>query len=291
MFYKKDYNFLVSLKSKHRPLDVFDCKDDYRAFLRNWLEANQERIKGIQSRLADAIGCNPPFVSHVLSDKNHLSPEQALRATRFLNLNALESRYFMALVQFERAGTPDLKAYLKAELDKIRGERHQITARLGLAERLKPEHEARYYSHWLYAAIHIGLFVPEYRNPDVLADALSVRRETVVEVIHFLEEAGLATARGDGTYAGAKPDLHLPQDSEQIQSLHSQWRLRALRDPVRSRPQDVHYSLVLAIAEKDRERFRELILRTVEEAQRIMKASSPEERLFGLNLDFFGLTD
>ena len=59
------------------------------------------------------------LLSMIISGQRELSFEQAYDLSQYLQHTPLESEYFLALVQFERAGNQRLRKYFEEKIDKI----------------------------------------------------------------------------------------------------------------------------------------------------------------------------
>ena len=69
---------------------------------------------------------------------------------------------------------------------------------------------------------------------------------------------------------------------------HTNWRVKALESLENETLEDLHYSGVVSLSESDVIRIKNLLLDQLKENLKII-ASSKEERLFVLNIDFFNL--
>src|SRR4051794_27269958 len=124
-----------------------------RAFLTAMTTAGGKRT-GVKAQLAKAARCHPAFVSRVLSGQAQLSLEQAERTSAFLKLGPDERRYFLFLLQEERSGTEELRAFFREERETMLRKRREIRNRIPESEKVSVKHQAVYYSAWYYAAIH-----------------------------------------------------------------------------------------------------------------------------------------
>lgn len=139
-----------------KEISVFDFKG-YKKYIKTWIQSRPARGHGEKRRIAEKVGCNSAYVSHVLERQGHFSLEQAALLSQHMDHNVLEARFFLLLVQYERAGHPVLKAQLKAQIDEILERRLSIQHRLENGDGLSVEDQATYYSTWHYAATHLVL--------------------------------------------------------------------------------------------------------------------------------------
>src|SRR5689334_17405816 len=101
-------------------MEIFDC-ERYVDILKVMAERNST-LRGYNSRLAEAASCHSSHLSHVMAERAHLTPEQALAIADFWEFPELQSDYFLSLVDYERAGTERLRKKLQARMEDIRSE-------------------------------------------------------------------------------------------------------------------------------------------------------------------------
>src|SRR4051812_24339907 len=111
--------------------DLFSA-DDYIIHLTAALAEGSGR--GGRAELARFLGCQASFVSQVLTRRAHLSREQSIKVADYLDLAGDERRFFMLLVDYQRAGTPQLRAFYREELDVIIRRREEVKERIAVAD-------------------------------------------------------------------------------------------------------------------------------------------------------------
>ncbi|MGE3610452.1 MAG: TIGR02147 family protein [Bacteriovoracaceae bacterium] len=266
---------------------TFDYKH-YKEFLRDSLEARgQER--GIRSRLAEAVSCHTAYVSQVLNGHAHFSLEQAELITRFLNLNSEETQFFLLLVQYDRAGTPNLKIHFEKQLQEIKNKQLILKDRLEFKRTLSREDQATFYSSWHYGAIHVLVSVPGCHTERGIAEYLNLPLAKVVDVLNFLVSVGLVT-KSEGRYSIGTSHIHLEHDSPMISKHHSNWRMKAIQSLDHVKTNDLHYSSVITCSLEDSQKIKTVLIQAIDEVRAIVKPSK-DEGGFVYCLDFFGLRD
>src|ERR1017187_6361185 len=165
--------------------------DDYKAYLAHLEQSRSHITRGFRSRLAEEMGCNNAFVSQVLNTSAHFSLEQALKISRYLRLSELEEHYFLLLIEYARAGTPDLQQHFKKMLSELRDKHLNIKDRVKHQAPLSAEQEALYYSQWHYSTIHMMVTIPGFRTISAIGKALKLSNASVERVVSFLLAAGL----------------------------------------------------------------------------------------------------
>lgn len=255
----------------------------YRKYLADSLRSDHS--VGSKKRLADAAGCQASYFSLVLKGETHLTPEQAERLTRFWSLRPDEADYFICLVSFERAGTPDLKAYYKSKMAGLRETHENLGKRIKESEPFPEPEAAVYYSSWQYLAIHILISIPEFQTVPAIASRLEVSEASVSRVLNYLSRLGAAEHTA-GRWKSKNRQFHLPRDSNFISLHHGNWRRRAIDNSFVGRTEDLHYTAVSSLSKGDVGTLRELMLGFIDQSRKIVGPSS-EEELICLGIDLF----
>ena len=263
-------------------LSVFE-HTDYKHYL---AAIGDSRPRGFRKALAAATLCQTAYISHVLNGPGHFNLEQAEAAARFLNMNRDETRYFLAIVEYGRAGTTSLKEVLGEQIDEMRERQLQLKKRVGIQATLSRENQAVYYSSWHYAAVHMATTVPSLRSRPALGRALRISPRKLNSVLDFLVSVGLLARSGE-LYLPGSTLLHLERDSPFIFQHHANWRSQALASLHEEHSDTaVHYSSVVTLSAEDARKVRSLITQNLGEWIEVVKESK-EEEVFGLCLDFF----
>ncbi|MCC6278544.1 MAG: hypothetical protein IT289_11575 [Oligoflexia bacterium] len=76
--------------------NIFSYRD-YKRFLLDLIKSSPNNGRGLRKKLAEFIGCQNTFITHVFSEKNELSLEQAEATARFFGLNREETEFFCCL--------------------------------------------------------------------------------------------------------------------------------------------------------------------------------------------------
>jgi uncharacterized protein (TIGR02147 family) len=262
--------------------EVFEF-NDYRRYLTTALDAEGER--GRRSRLAEALRCQPAFVSRVLKGDAHFSQEHGMVINAFMEHREEEAEYFMVLLDYERAGSKVLKEFHRRKMDQIRARRQIVSERIGVKKGLSEVDQMTYYSAWYFAAIHILVMVPEFRSSGRLADRLKLPLTLVKDVLDFLVGVGLVAVDEKG-YRPGLSRIHLPGDSPVISKHHMNWRLRAMQALEVKDLENLHYSGPICISKEVAGQMREMILHLLSDAEPLIREAK-EEEVYCLDIDFF----
>ena len=265
---------------------LFEYKD-YKHYLKDLVKQKPKQGHGFKSAMATAIRCQSAYISRVLNGNAHLSLEQAHELNQFLGHSEEEAEFFILLVLYTRAGTQILKNFFLKKIN------HALNKRLILKERFKvkmtlaAEDQARYYSSWPYAAIHIATSIPQLETKKAISDYLDLPLPKVSEILDFLCRTGLVIKKGDHFTIG-KTRIHLGSDSALISQHHTHWRIKAIQNLDQKQEDTLHYSSMISLSKEDIQKIKTKLVKTIEEYNAIVK-DSKEEELRCLTLDFFGL--
>ena len=265
---------------------VFDYQE-YRSYLRNSLASRSHVEKGQRLKLSKYLKCHPAYLTRILDGRADLSAEQGQNVNEFLGHTANESKYFLNLVLMERAGTATLKSYFREELSRIRNEHRQLSSRIQNHRTLSETDQAKYYSSWHFAAIHVAASLQNIRTREGIAKALSLPLPTVAAGLEFLVQIGILRQHGNHFQQG-EVRLHLGTDSPFVNKHHTNWRIKAIQSLDNKNDTDMHYSGVITCSHQDIEKIREVMLSAIQEIKALIRESQ-DETLFVYSLDLFGL--
>lgn len=259
---------------------------DYRGYLLARLGDEGSRT-GLRKKLAEAIPVHTTFVSQVLKGRAEFSLEQAEAINVFFEHTDDEGEYFLLLLLQDRAGSKKLKARFTTKIRLMRDERINIKKRLEADAEVSLKDRERFYSSYLYGAVHVLAAIPKYRTVEALATALRLPRAQLQEIVDFMLRIGvLKEAKGELVPGSAH--VHLGNDSELILKHHSNWRLHTLSNLQVLDRNNLHYSACLSLSEKDVFRVKESLLQNLKANIEIIGASQ-EEVGYVMSFDFYRL--
>lgn len=266
-------------------VSIFDF-EDYKAYIHQRIEEMPNRGRGEWARIAKALRLHPTRVSQIFKGEIQLSPEQACTLTNFLGLSAIESEYFMVLVQLGRAGSHDLEQMLKRQIQKIRDQAKQLVNRISREKVLSGEQSAIFYSSWAYSGIRLATSTEQGSSVDKLAIAFGMSREKIRAIIDFLLESGLCVEKDGRLVMGAKT-THLDKTSPLALQHHSNWRLKGLSRHQNLTDLEMAYTCPVSLREKDMIVVREILIQTIQKFLGVVTESDPPDTLACLNIDWF----
>ncbi len=269
--------------------DLFDSQS-YKDYLNARLDdPSAGGGRGARARLSQAISCQTAYTAQVLRGTAHFSLEQGEAINEYLGHTDEQGRFFLLLIQRERAGTLKLKQRFEREIAEIRSSRLALKNRLGVNQSLSEKNQLQYYSSWYYSAVHALTSIPGFQSSEKISKRLGIDSVKASQALELLLESGLLvrtkTREGEQLKVGVAR-LHLPHDSPLISKHHINWRLQAIRALERQRQENLHYSSVISISEEDGARIREILVKTLETIKPIVR-DSKEEKLTAFSLDLF----
>ncbi|MFL5814696.1 MAG: TIGR02147 family protein [Bdellovibrionia bacterium] len=269
--------------------DVFEAKS-YKQYLNDRLDdPDAGGGRGARARLSQAIGCQTAYTAQVLRGSAHFSLEQGEAINEYLGHTDEQGRFFLLLIQRDRAGSVKLRQRFEREISDVLSSRLALKNRLGVHQSLSDKNQLQYYSSWYYSAVHALTSIPGFQSPEKISRRLGIDSVRAAQALELLLESGLLvrekTRDGEQLKIGVAR-IHLPHDSPLISKHHINWRLQAIRALEKQKPENLHYSSVISISEEDYARIREVLVKTLESIKPIIR-DSKEEKLKALALDLF----
>jgi len=262
---------------------VFAFKN-YKSYIQSRI-ANDPNNWGVMTKLAKAAGCQRPYLSRVLSSEAHLTPAQAFGLSKFWGLTENESEYFLALLELERAGSPEYQEYWKRKLADAKKRHENISKLVNRASAAENARDLHYYSAWYWTAIHILVSIPKFQSEAKIAEKLNLSILQVRSVLLELESWGAVRREGTKWLFHAR-EQHIPKDSPLVSFHHQNWRQQAVISSQLRKPESIHYTVVQSVSFADYERIKQVILEMIQNTTAIA-GPSKEEQLMCMTCDFF----
>jgi uncharacterized protein (TIGR02147 family) len=259
---------------------------DYRSYLMEKLGLEGSRT-GLRKKLADSIPVHTTFVSQILKGRADFSLEQAESINTFFDHTDDEGEYFILLLMKDRAGTGRLKTRFERKIQTLRDERINIKKRLEIESAVTQQDRERFYSSYLYGAVHVLAAIPKYKTAAALSEALRIPRVQIQEIIEFMLRIGVLK-ESEGLFAPGLNHVHLGNESELILKHHANWRFHTLTNLQLLNRDDLHYSACLSLSQSDAFRVKESMLSNLKANVDIISAS-PEEVAYVMSFDFYKL--
>ena len=265
-------------------MSVFEFQD-YRKYLRAFLESLPRKGYGGVNRVAGHLGVNSSLVSQILGGHKDFSLEQAQELCSFIGLSGVEADYFLLLVQKERAGTKKLKSYFDEKIEEARRRSLKVSQRMPQDRKLTDQERAVFYSSWLYSATRLFSSLGQGASVDDVAARFDISRARAAEILEFLRDKGLCVVEKDKFRMGPQR-THLETGSPFLARHHANWRMKAVQRAEDVAEEEVMFTGPLSISKRDFAAVKEQILSLLKSASDRVTASDPEE-IACLNVDLF----
>lgn len=244
-----------------------------------------EGRRGQLTRAADFLNCQRSYLSRVITEKLHITPDNAFNLTRFWKLNTGERKYFLLLVEHDRAVDNNYKVHIKSQMDDLKKKNDSIQERTQRSSFSIDNLQAQYFSSWIYSALHFLTTIPAYQNLDMMSARLGLKKETLLIYLKQLEAQGLIYNKSNQWIFQAG-EFHIPKNSPLVVFHHQNWRARAIQDSQDFESSHVHFTGILTLSLEDYEKLKELILDFIAQANEIATPSEAEEAV-ALTCDLF----
>lgn len=267
-------------------MQIFDYRD-YKSYVVERIQNMPKRGRGEFRKISEKLGVTSTVVSQIFKGERNLTSDQGHQVAEYLGLNELETRYFLLLVQRDRAGTHKYKKYLSQEIAKIAKEGKTVKTRIVKFEEISEELKGKFYSDWIYSATRIATSLSDVNTVDELSDYFSMSRERIARVVEFLLETGLCVEEGGRLQYGPQ-HTHLHEKSPFINTHRRNWRGKSMERINNPQEQDLFYSLIISLSKEDVLAIKEQLVEAISKAVKKASASEPEQ-LACLNIDWFGV--
>lgn len=258
--------------------------NDYRIYLKVVCEVSATR--GTRASLARAAECQASYFSQVLKGKVHLTEDQLLGITAFLNLEKHEIEHLLLLLRWQKAGTPRLRQYLQTLIQQSRKARanlaHQVNAENVVDNE---EYLGVYFNSWIPSVIHLLTSSPSYQTPEAIAERLHLPLKKVKETLKFLELAGFVEHH-QKKWTYKRGSIHLTKESPWQPTMQLTRRELAARSIAVNPEDSIHFSSVFTMDEKDLEEIRKMMRQSIEKSHKII-SDSGTEKLVCMCMDLF----
>lgn len=267
--------------------ELFAAKS-YQSYLKLRLNENGYR-SGQKQKLAKQLGVHSSFLSLILNERSDLSLEQACIVNQFLKHSTVASEYFLLLVGRDRAGTPILRNHYQNQMDQIRSKRLKVSEQIVKKEQISQENRERFYSNYLYCALHVLVSIPSINTIPALARCLHLSEDQISEALNFLIRIGLIKKNG-AQFEALAQNIHLEDGNPLINRHHTHWRLHTINNFNNTQIEGIHYSSAVSLAKADVVKIKSALLACLKENLASI-AKSKEEVAYVYSFDFYPLVE
>ncbi len=259
---------------------------DYKKYVVERISSMANNGRGEYRALANALRIHTTLVSQIFKGPRDLNQEQALALCSYWGLSELETKMFMSLVDYSRAGNSELKKFHLEKIDEIKISAQKLKKRLSSHKSLSEEAMTRFYSNWYYSGIRMLTSTREEGlSLDEISEATGMPRKLVRSILDFLIYYQLCVQNGDRFLIGEKK-THIPDDHPMISKHHINWRLKGFNKGQDLKENELMFTSPLSISVEDSKAVRKDILSLVDSISKRVDKTQPE-KVFCLNIDWF----
>lgn len=275
--------FCISMIS-YKNMNLFE-QEDYKVYLDAWMSKLPKKGRGMGARMAQMLNVHTTMISHILGGQSDFSVEQALKiCEELLGLNALETQYFLLLVQRSRAANTQSRKFFTTQIQELRQRALNLSERMPIKRVLEPKDQAVFYSDWYYSGIRLLTALPGGHTVESIAQQVNLPNSLVKRVLEFLVETGLVQ-ENQGTFSIGEAQTYVGADSMFLNRHHINWRLKLLEEIHQSQPIDLRFTNTVTLSKADFMLIREKLVQMITEF-RAQTAPSKAESLACLTLDW-----
>lgn len=261
---------------------LFEFKD-YQSYLLYYFQLK----RGNQARMAEHLNCRSSFLTQVIDQKVGLSLDQAATVPNFLGLSKNEKLAFVLLVQKDRVSEPTEKKFFEEQIAILKEKHNSVKERMNNLDELSEDAKSKYYSSWIYGAIHILCAFSWIRTVDDIVNHLKIEKFVANECVRFLLDCQLIQEKNSKLMIGKK-QIHLGDDSPYIFNHHTNWRFKAIEKLNTRQPQLLNFSSLIGISNHDAAKIKEICLASISTINTVVQKSG-EESAYLINIDFMQL--
>jgi uncharacterized protein (TIGR02147 family) len=241
---------------------------------------------GMKKALAKYLDVHKSFISQVLSGHRHLNLEQGIKVSSFMKLEKKGRDIFIALLNYQRAESAELKFYFQQQIEELKESRSSYSPEQEIKNYYHHLDQARYYSSWLNKAILMALKLPSINTIEQLADRLEMDQEAISEAIDFLKSCGMVTSF-EGHFALTDKAQDFPMSMKYRAKNHLNWREKGIeRLQGKQLNRDLFVTRPLLLSRAEIEYAKGRIIDLISE---LIQDNSFDQRteMFCLNMDLF----
>ncbi len=259
--------------------------NSYKDFVSDFVGSKKNNKKSSFRSVAQFLKVHTSQISQVFNGDRHLTLEQAIKLTDFLELQDVNRDLFMTMVLSEKAGSEDLRLYYQEKISKMKQQAGRISEAIPKTTPLSESEKATFYSAWYYSAVRQATALDKVLSREEICERLNLPASLVKTVLEFLVETGLCV-KSDNQYRYGKASTHVENTSPFVWQHHKNWRIKGMSHFPCLTEAELMFTAPLSLSEKDFQQVK-LILTDVIEKLYAIVPPSPGETLACLNIDWF----
>lgn len=138
------------------------------------------------------------------------------------------------------------------------------------------------HQYWL---CNIATSIKDLQEIESLSNKFNLPQELIENVVTFLTKHDYVKEE-KGKVIFKNPPTYTSKDSMLVPIHHNSWRQKAYLDSLQFQKDSLHYTMVQSISKTDFLRIKDLVLRTIEDYEKIAAPSDCEE-MINFNIDVY----
>ncbi len=261
--------------------------NDFRDYLKELISKRPRGGRGELQMIAKALGVHSTLISQIMSGLRTFTEDQAHELCQYLELNEVESEYFLLLVRIEKSNTAKYKTFLKNKLAVFRQEAEKISKSFTHENELSDAQKAIYFSSWKYSAIRIFCSLDEDgQTLENIMAKFSLTRIKALQMLDFLCDSRLCEKKDDRFFVGQQR-IYVDKGSIYFQKHHLNWRFKSIEKSETPTEDDRLYTVILGVAEKDYQKFKDEVTKLVSSFSKTLEQVENPDQLVCFNCDLF----
>lgn len=266
--------------------DMFSIQNTGK-LLKSFISHQPQKGRGLVKNLAELLGVASPQVSQFLSGVKTVTVDQAFLIARYFSWSELETEYWMALVDYERANHHEVKNHFRKKLEKIKKDSLNISKVVSQTTELSDNDKSRFYSSWIFSAVRLYCSIGDGKRVAEIHQAfLEFDPSELNEVIEFLMKTQLLKKNGLLYEMGAQRTF-VPKGSPFLKQHQSNWRLRALERAHVITDEELMFTAPMSISAAGFKKIRKDLQAWIQKITEELPSYGDAEEVVCLNLDLF----
>jgi len=224
--------------------------NNYKEFLLDIMLMRPNKGRGERKIFAELLNCQSSFITHVLNGNKDFNQEQLYKIAKYFELSENEKEYLMLLLSYNRSGTAELQSYYEKILLEKRKESKQLKKRINSKDNFTIQDQAKFFSHWLYMAVHQACTIPHLQSLEKLTDYFQIPKNEIMKILQFLSSNELVSISED-KITSLRTNYFISSESPFLTQMHSIWRLKLLNEPKKEALDNIHYTWCFAVSKDD----------------------------------------
>lgn len=262
---------------------------NYKSFLKEYIEVRKSIGSPLTyQEIASKLRIQKSYLSKVLNGDANLNRDQAFLLAEYINLKPDELIFLNLLIDYERSGLEENRAYLSKQIKNIQNEKTQSVDYLEKqVSNLSSNEIQEYYLLAETQLIHLSLSISKYqRDPRSLINDLRINEQTLNSSIDLLERLNFIEIKNK-IIKLKKSNLHLSPNSPFFYQWQTQFKQKSIEWNKSLNPEDKYNFIASFTGEaKDKENIRIEFMKFLKKVEKIVSKSKSNE-LYQLNFDLF----